>query len=122
MLFLSQTERDVVIDMRSLACSADSPVLLVVPGLPVLTHQAHVTLPQVVPSAPAALPGRPGTHGTAAADPRGDAASALELQGAPGGAVYPLAGGAVQHLQPLSGGLHALRPHRPEKNARRDKH
>lgn len=86
-------------------CFTDSsalPVWRVSRRLLVHAHQPLVALAQVVPLSSTGFPLHPGTDGAAAADARRHATFALELERPPGGAVYPLAGWAVESLQPLS--------------------
>lgn len=88
----------------NLTCFTDSSSLSVWRvGVLVHTHQPLVALAQIVPGAAAGLPLHPGADGAAAADARRDAAFALEFERPAGGAVDPLAGRAVESLQPLSG-------------------
>lgn len=70
--------------------------------LPGHTNQTLVTLAQIVPRAPTGLALHPGTDGAAATHARRHTTFTLELQSPPGGAVYLLAGWAVQSLEPLS--------------------
>lgn len=126
--FLEKTNPENCLEVRDYnpTCFTDSsalPVWCVSRRLLVHTHQPFVALAQVVPLSTTGLPLQSGTDGAAAADARRHAAFALELERPPGGAVYPLAGWAVESLQPLS--CHRgcfLWPRGPQHDTDKDEH